>query len=57
MWGQTNGYAILQLLDEDVGGVKAAWVGGATLACVTATAFMIFVNLFHNPSLLGSADD
>jgi len=56
MWGENNGYTILQLLEEDVGGIKAAWVGGVTLAGVTASAFVIFVNVFINPPLPGSTD-
>ena len=57
MWGATNGYTIFQLLDEDIGGIKAAWVCGVALSGASATAFIIFVNLFINPPLPGSTDE
>ena len=57
MWGATHGYTILQLLDEDIGGIKIAWACGVAFSGVTVAAFLVFVILFINPSLPGSTDE
>jgi len=46
-----NAYNVITLVPGDVGGLRAAWIGGFVLAAGVATIFALFVTISINPTL------
>ena len=50
-WLQGRAYNVIQLVVDDLAGMKGAWLGGVCLAAGVVVIYVGFVNLFNDPPL------